>query len=106
MNFTLITGRVATPPRFRGRGRVARTTFDVTVQFAGRSQTIHVRAMNDVARRARRLQLGDPVAIAGHLQSEPFDMPDRSVWHRIEIVPHEIDHHVIPAVARLLEVEP
>jgi hypothetical protein len=43
------------------------------------------------------------VAISGHLQ--PFDMPDRSVRHRVEVVAYEIEHHVIPAAVRSLQVK-
>lgn len=106
MNLTLITGTIVTPPRFGVYGCVARMTFDVSIQNAGRSHTIHVQATNAIARRTRRLELGDQVTVLGYLQSEPFDMPDHSVWHPVVLVAYEIDDHAIPAVARLLEVEP
>jgi hypothetical protein len=44
MNFALITGTIATSPRFSIQRCVARTTVAVTVQFAGRSQVFDVRA--------------------------------------------------------------
>jgi hypothetical protein len=92
MNTTAITGTVATSPRYRVRAFVPTTDFDVTVEFARRSYTFHVRLMNDLAKTARRYVPGDHVAVVGYLHSEPFDMPDCSVWHRVEIVGYEIEH--------------
>jgi hypothetical protein len=93
MNTAAITGNVATAPRCRVRGFVPTTTFDITVDFARRGYTFHVRAMNDLARSSRRLRVGDLVAVNGYLHAEAFDMPDCSIWHRVEIVAYEIDHH-------------
>jgi hypothetical protein len=93
MNTAALTGDVATAPRYRLRGFVPTTTFDIQVDFARRVYTFHVRAMNDLAKTCRHLRPGDPVAVTGYLHAEPYDMPDCSIWHRVEIVAYEIDHH-------------
>lgn len=94
MNNVAITGRVATTPHHTYSGFMHRTEFDISVMTARREYTFHVTALNDLARTARRLDTGDHVAISGYLHSEPFDMPDRTVWHRVEIVAYEIDHQL------------
>lgn len=91
MNTAAVSGTVATVPRYRTRGFVPTTTFDIRVDFARRAYTFHVRAMNDLARQSRHFQVADPVEITGYLHAEPYDMPDRSLWHRVEIVAYEID---------------
>ena len=93
MNTAAITGTVATVARYRIRGFVPTTTFDIEVDFARRVYAFHVRAMNDLAKNSRHLGVGDPVAFTGYLHAEPYDMPDCSIWHRVEIVAYEIDHH-------------
>jgi hypothetical protein len=39
-----------------------------------------------VASALRDVHAGGSVTVNGHLRSEPFDMPDRSVWYRVAIV--------------------
>jgi hypothetical protein len=51
--------------------------------------------MNDLAKSARHLHAGDPVAITGYLHLEPIDTPDGCVCH-FEIVAYEIDHQAAP----------
>jgi len=92
MNTAAITGIIPTEPRYRIRGFTPVTTFDVTVPFARRSYTFHVRALNDLAKTSRHWHAGDEVSVTGYLHAEPYDMPDRSVWHRVDIVAYEIDH--------------
>jgi len=99
MNSAAITGTVSSAPRHRVRGFVPATTFDVCVDFARRSYTFRVRAMNDLANDTRHLHVGDPVAVTGYLHAEPYDMPDRTVWHRVEIVAYEIDVQPLPTGA-------
>ena len=107
MNTTAITGHVATTPRYRVRGFVPTTTFDVRVDFARRLYTFHVRAMNDLAKTSRHFRVADQVAITGYLHAEPYDMPDSSIWHRVEIVAYEIEHQPHPAATELeIEVLP
>lgn len=93
MNTVAVSGTIATQPQYRTRGFVPTTSFDVHVEFARRIYMFHIRAMNDLARTTRRYRPGDHVAVTGYLHAEPFDMPDRSVWHRVEIVAYEIDRH-------------
>ena len=90
MNLTAITGTIATIPRYRIRGFVPTTTFDIHVDAARRTHTFHIRACNDLAKQSRHLRVDDPVAITGHLHAESYDMPDRSIWHRVEIVADRI----------------
>ena len=97
MNHTAVTGTVATIPRYRIRGFVPTTTFDLHVDMARRTYTFHIRALNSLAKQSRRFHVDDPVAITGYLHAEPYDMPDRSIWHRVEIVAYEIDHRTDPA---------
>ncbi len=96
MNTAAIAGTVATTPIYKTRGCLPTTDFDVTVTCGRRNHTIHVQALNDQARTARRYVPGDHVAITGYLHSEACDMPDRSVWHRVKIVAYEIDHQPAP----------
>lgn len=96
MNTATITGIVSSVPTFRHRGFVPATDFDVTVAVGRRCHTLHVQALNDLAKVARRYVVGDHVAVTGYLNSEAFDMPDRSVWHRVKIVAYEIDHQPAP----------
>lgn len=91
MNSVALTGRVASSPAHHFSGFMHRTDFDIVVTTAGREYTFHVSALNELAKTARRLQVGDRVEITGYLHSEPFDMPDRTVWHRVEVVAYEID---------------
>lgn len=107
MNTTAITGHVATTPRYRVRGFVPTTTFHVRVDFARRLYPFHVRAMNDLAKTSRHFRVADKVAITGYLHAEPYDMPDSSIWHRVEIVAYEIDHQPHTADTELeIEVLP
>ena len=92
MNTATITGTVSSVPTFKHRGFVPTTDFDVTVAVGRRRHTLHVQALNDQAKVARRYVIGDHVAVTGYLNSEAFDMPDRSVWQRVKIVAYEIDH--------------
>lgn len=96
MNLTVITGTIATIPRYRLRGFVPTTTFDIHVDVARRTDTFHIRAMNDLAKRSRLLHPGVPVTIIGYLHAEPNDMPDRSIWHRVEIVADRIEPRINP----------
>jgi hypothetical protein len=91
MNTVALTGLVASSPAHHFSGFMHRTEFDITVTTARREYTFHVSALNELAKAARRLEVGDRVEITGYLRSEPFDMPDRTVWHRVEIVAYEID---------------
>ncbi|MGE0307160.1 MAG: single-stranded DNA-binding protein [Acidimicrobiia bacterium] len=91
MNTAAITGIVATAPRYRMREVLPTTTFDVSVAFARRTYTFHVRALNDLAKETRYLRPGDQLAINGYLHSELYDMPDRSVWYRVEIVAYDVE---------------
>ena len=59
---------------------------------ARREYTFHVTALNEFAKTARLFAAGDRVELSGYLHSELFDMPDRTVWHHVEIVAYEIDH--------------
>lgn len=96
MNTAAITGIVATIPTYKLRGFLPATDFDVTVTTGRRTYTIHVQALNDQAKTARRYVTGDLVAITGYLHTEACDMPDRSVWHRVKIVAYEIDYRPAP----------
>lgn len=96
MNLTVITGTIASIPRYRLRGFVPTTTFDICVDVARRTHTFHIRAMNDLAKQSRHLRTGDPVTIIGCLHAEPNDMPDRSIWHRVEIVADQIEPRIDP----------
>ena len=92
MNSVALTGRAASPPTHTFSGFMHRTEFDVIATTARRACTFHVAALNELAKAARRFTVGDRIDVSGYLDSEPFDMPDRSVWHRVEIVAYEIDH--------------
>lgn len=50
MNLTVITGTIATIPRYRIRGFVPTTTFDIHVDVARHTHTFHIRAMNNLAK--------------------------------------------------------
>lgn len=76
-----------------------RTEFDITVTTGRRRSTFHVTALNDLAKTARHFTTGDRIELTGYLHAEPFDMPDRTTWHRVEIIAYEIDHHPTPATA-------
>ena len=52
--------------------------------------------MNDLATQSRHLRVDAPVAITGYLHAEPYDMPDRSIWHRVEIIAYEIEQPADP----------
>ena len=97
MNTATITGTIATTPRYRRRGLVPATTFDIHVDIDRRAHTFHVRAMNDLARQSRYLRIDALVTITGYLHADPYDMPDNSVWHRVEIVAHQVDQQPPPA---------
>jgi len=101
MNTATISGTVSSAPTFMHRGFVPTTDFDVTVPVGRRRHTLHVQALNDQARVARRYVIGDHVAVTGYLNSEAFDMPDRSVWQRVKIVAYEIDHEPAPDTSPL-----
>lgn len=90
MNTTAITGTVTTIPRYRIRAFVPTTAFDVRVDFARRAYTFRISALNDLARTAQTIQVGDHVAITGYLHLEPAST-DPTALH-FEIVAYEIDH--------------
>jgi single-stranded DNA-binding protein len=92
MNTATITGTVSTVPTCKTRGFEPTTDFDVTVTTGRRTYTLHVQALNGEAKTARRYLIGDQVAVTGYLNSEAFDMPDRSVWYRVKIVAYEVEH--------------
>jgi single-stranded DNA-binding protein len=94
MNAATISGLVAGMPHSRRRIIGATTTFDLDVLAPGgeRVDRFHVIAYRDAAGDLRNLKPGDSVTVTGHLRSEPWDMPDRSVWYRVELVAHAITH--------------
>lgn len=92
MNSVAITGLVATTPTHTFVGFMHRTRFSIEVSTGRRQHILEVVALNDLARTARRLAIGDPIGVTGYLHAEPFDMPDRTIWQRVDIVAYEIDH--------------
>jgi len=96
MNTATITGTVTSLPTYKTRGFVPTTDFDVAVTTGRRTYTLHVQALNTQAKTARRYVIGDQVAVSGFLNSEAFDMPDRSVWYRVKIVAFEVEHRPAP----------
>lgn len=96
MNSVTVIGVVTTQPDHRVSGFTHSTAFDITVTTGRRENTLHVTARNDLAKDARHLHVGEHVAIVGYLLSDAFDMPDRTVWYRVEIVADQIDRQ--PAV--------
>ena len=91
MNSVAVTGRVATTPVHTYAGFMHRTRFSIEVTTGRRQHTLDVVALNDLAKSARCLTIGDPIGVTGYLHAEPFDMPDRTIWHRVDIVAYEID---------------
>ena len=93
MNAATISGLVVATPSTRRRIRGSTTTFDLDVLAPGgeRVDRFHVVAHRDVAGDLRNVDPGDSVTVTGHLQAEPCDMPDRSVWYRVEVVAHTIN---------------
>ena len=92
MNNVAIIGRVTSTPRHHYSGFMHTTECDLTTRTGRRDYVLHVVAHNDLAHTARHLAIGDQVAVTGYLRSEAFDMPDRSIWYRVEIVAYELDH--------------
>jgi len=93
MNSVNVTGQLVTEPDYCFRGFMHVTEFDIEIAVHKRRRyRFHVVAMNDLARTARCLLIGATVAVNGTLRSEPYDMPDRSVWHKTEILAYELDH--------------
>lgn len=92
MNTATVTGLVATAPRDRRRIIGSTTTFDLDVLAPGgeRVDRFHVIAYRDAAHDLHNVRPGDSLTVTGHLRSEPFDMPDRTVWHRVELVARTI----------------
>lgn len=93
MNSVIVAGTVASAPDHHYVRLTHTTEFDVDVATATRrprTDRLHVVAREHLAGPAARLAVGTPVAVAGFLRSEAFDMPDRSIWHRVEIVAHSI----------------
>lgn len=90
MNNVAITATIASAPRYTP-GVPRTSNFDVTVTTTRRDGTLHITTYNDLAASTRHLRIGDRVAVTGYLRSEPFDMPDGTVRHRVEIVAYEID---------------
>ena len=93
MNHIAITGTVASAPHHFTRACVPTTTFDLRVDFAHRSYTFQVRAMNDDAKFSRYLHVNDPVAITGYLHAEPIDPLDDDSGQRVEITAYEVEYH-------------
>lgn len=93
MNNLAITGTVATVPRHFVHAFVPTTTFDLRVEFARRTYTFQVRAMNDDAKSCRYLHVNDPVAITGYLHIEPTRRPDGQVVERVEIAAYDVEYH-------------
>lgn len=91
MNSVAVTGRVATTPMHSFAGFMHRTRFSIEVTTGQRQHTPDVVALDDLAKTARCLTIGDPVGVTGYLHAEPFDMPDRTIWHRVDIVTYEIE---------------
>jgi single-stranded DNA-binding protein len=92
MNSVNLTGRLVSEPEHRYRAFTHVTEFDVEVPVHKRRyDRFHVVAHNDLACIARRLPIGVTVAVVGTLRSEAYDMPDRSIWYKTEILAHELD---------------
>lgn len=92
MNNVAITGRVTSAPKHTYSGFMHTTQFDLTTRTGRRDDLLHVVVHNDLAHTARHLDIGDEVAVTGYLRSEAFDMPERSIWYRVEVVAYEVDH--------------
>lgn len=92
MNTAAITGTIATPPTYNVHGFVPHHAVQRHGQH--RSPRAHTPRPNNERPRQDRAPLGpgDHVAVVGYLHAEPHDMPDRTVWQRVEIVVLVIDH--------------
>ncbi len=92
MNTATLTGLVVGLPSNHRRIIGSTTTFDLDVLAPGgqRVDRFHVIAYRDVACDLRNVHSGDSLTVTGHLRSEPCDMPDRSVWLRVELVARTI----------------
>ena len=93
MNSIASTGTVASAPQHVILGFVPSTTFDLRVDFARRTYTFQVRAMNDDAKSSRYLHVNDPVAITGYLHAEPINPLDNESGQRVEITAYEVEYH-------------
>ena len=92
VNSVNITGRLVTAPEHCFRGFTHVTEFDIEVPIhKRRDDRFHILTYNELARSAKHLTLGTSVAITGFLRSEAYDMPDRSIWHKTEIVAFTFD---------------
>jgi hypothetical protein len=88
MNRVTIGGVVVGTPTCR-RSLVRTTThfeLDVSAEDGERVDRFQVVASRDLADDLRGVRHGDVITVTGYLRSEPFDMPDRSVWYRVELV--------------------
>jgi hypothetical protein len=68
------------------------THFELDVLAPGgervdRFQVVAYRDLTDDLRGVRR---DDSITVTGYLRSEALDMPDRSVWYRVELVAHTV----------------
>jgi hypothetical protein len=93
VNAATLSGLVVTAPTARRRLAYSTTAFDLDVLGPGgeRVDRFHVISSRDAISDLRHtLHAGDAVTVTGHLRSEPFDMPDRSVWYRVELVARSI----------------
>ena len=87
MNTVNLTGRLVTEPEHRHWVFKHVTEFDIEVAAHNRrSDRFHVVTRNDLACNARRLPIGVTVTVIGTLRSEAYDMPDRSIWYKTEIL--------------------
>lgn len=88
MNTVALTGTIATQPHHTWcrLGRVTEFDLDVAPLSTQRQpERFHVVAHHTLARDTSRLSVGCAIAVTGVLRSDPVDMPDCSVWHRVEI---------------------
>ena len=88
MNGATISGKVVSAPILHRCRLVAKAEFDLDVPApcGDRIDRFHVVAGRDLAAAVGDVRQGDPIAVTGYLRSEPFDMPDRTVWYRVELV--------------------
>lgn len=92
MNSVSLAGRLVTEPEHYYRAFTHVTEFDIEVAVhKHRNDRFHVVTCNDLACTARRVPVGVSVAVVGTLRSEAFDMPDRSIWYKTEILAYELD---------------
>jgi hypothetical protein len=87
-----VSGLLVGAPSARRRIIGSTTTFDIDVLAPGgeRIDRFHVIAYRDAACDLGNVRSGDSITVTGYLRSEPWDMPDRSIWYRVELVARTI----------------